>query len=132
MAKITFQGKPETTSGELPKVGTKAPSFRLVSTDLTETSLETYAGKNKVLNIFPSVDTGVCAASVRHFNEAALSAFRSTFAKDYGLLLTDSVLAGLCSRVVIVLSKDNSVLYNEQVDDITHEPNYDAALRALT
>jgi thiol peroxidase len=58
-------------SGELPKVGSKAPAFKLVGGDLSDVTLETFAGKRKVLNIFPSVDTPTCATSVRKFNAQA-------------------------------------------------------------
>ena len=71
MANITLDGKPCHTSGELPAVGTKAPDFRLVTTGLADVTLETYRGKTKVLNIIPSLGTGVCAASARRFNEKA-------------------------------------------------------------
>lgn len=71
MATITLKGNPIETSGELPAEGQKAPDFELVRQDLSTASLKDYAGKKKVLNIFPSVDTGVCAASVRKFNEKA-------------------------------------------------------------
>src|SRR5262245_5374013 len=71
MSTITFKGNQVHTSGELPAVGGKAPSFELVRTDLAPVTLATYAGKRKVLNIFPSVDTSVCATSVRKFNERA-------------------------------------------------------------
>ncbi len=71
MAKITFQGNPVNTAGDLPRVGAEAPEFSLVKTDLSEVSLADYKGKKVVLNIFPSVDTGVCAASVRRFNTEA-------------------------------------------------------------
>lgn len=71
MAKITLKGSPLETSGTLPAVGSTSPDFKLVRTDLSEVTLETYAGKKKVLNIFPSIDTGTCAASVRHFNKDA-------------------------------------------------------------
>lgn len=164
MANIKFKGNSAHTSGELPKVGTKAPNFKLVKNDLSEVSLESYAGKNKVLNIFPSVDTAVCAMSVRKFNtEAAkapntvvlnismdlpfaqkrfcgaegitnvetLSAFRSSFGKEYGLMMVDTPLAGLCSRAVVVISADDKVVHTEQVADITSEPNYEAALGAV-
>jgi thiol peroxidase len=123
-----------------------------------------FAGKRKVLNIFPSIDTPTCAMSVRTFNKHAsslpnsvvlniskdlpfaqgrfcavegienaltLSAFRSSFARDYGLELVDTSLAGLCARAVIVLDENNVVLYAELVKDIVDEPNYDAALRVL-
>lgn len=60
-----------------------------------------------------------------------LSTFRSTFARDYGVLLTDSVLAGLTARAVIILNADNQVVYQELVAEIAHEPNYEQALAAL-
>ena len=69
MAEITLQGNPIHTSGNLPEVGSDAPGFTLVAGDLSEKSLSDYAGKTVVLNIFPSIDTPVCAASVRAFNE---------------------------------------------------------------
>lgn len=164
MANIKFKGNPAKTSGELPNIGALAPNFKLVKNDLSEASLESYTGKNKVLNIFPSIDTGVCAASVRRFNSEAskitnsvvlnismdlpfahkrfcgaegisnvetLSCFRSSFAKDYGLLMMDSPLIGLCSRAVVIISSDNKIIYTEQVADITSEPNYEAAIKAL-
>lgn len=71
MASITLQGKPVHTEGTLPQVGSQAPDFKFTKTDLTDASLKDYQGKKVVLNIFPSVDTGVCAASVRQFNEKA-------------------------------------------------------------
>lgn len=69
MAEITFKGNPIHTAGALPAVGAHAPGFHLVDTNLQEIGLGSFAGKKKVLNIFPSVDTGVCAMSVRQFNE---------------------------------------------------------------
>ncbi|MDB4974915.1 MAG: tpx [Myxococcaceae bacterium] len=163
MAKITLKGNPIETSGELPKVGSAAPDFSLLRQNLTRVSLKDFPGK-KVLNIFPSVDTEVCATSVRKFNEAvskrgitvlcisedlpfatkrfcgaegldkvvALSAFRSSFGKDYGLEITSGPLAGLTSRVVIVLDENNKVLYEEQVPEIAQEPNYEAALSKIS
>ncbi len=71
MANITHKGNPITTSGELPKVGSKAPDFKLTAGDLSDVSLSTYAGKKKILNIVPSLDTGVCQMSTRKFNEQA-------------------------------------------------------------
>lgn len=71
MANITLGGNPIKTNGELPRVGQKAPAFTLVKTDMTVANLADYKGSKLILNIFPSVDTGVCAASVRHFNEKA-------------------------------------------------------------
>ncbi len=71
MANITFKGNPVQTVGNLPAVGTAAPDFTLVSGELADVSLSDFKGKNVVLNIFPSLDTGVCAASVRRFNKEA-------------------------------------------------------------
>lgn len=71
MANITLGGTPVQTSGELPKTGSKIPDFKLVAIDLSTKTLEDFKGSNLVLNIFPSVNTGVCAASVRQFNTEA-------------------------------------------------------------
>ena len=71
MAQITLKGNPVHTSGDLPKVGTKAPDFSLTKNDLSEVSLASYEGKKKVQSVFPSLDTGVCATSVRQFNQKA-------------------------------------------------------------
>ena len=165
MATVTLGGNPVKTSGELPKVGSKAPDFKLIKTDLSTATLSDYQGKRVVLNIFPSVDTGTCAASVRAFNAKAselqnttvlcisrdlpfaqkrfcgaeglenvenLSDFHTgSFGKDYGLELSESVLSGLHSRVVLVLDENGTVKYAEQVAEIADEPNYDAALASL-
>ncbi len=71
MAKITLRGNAIHTSGELPKVGGKAPDFKLVSKDLKDLSLADFKGKKKILNIFPSIDTPVCAMSTKKFNDYA-------------------------------------------------------------
>lgn len=71
MAKITLNGSPFTTSGELPQVGLKAPGFRLVNASLADVSLEDFRGKKKIVSIVPSLDTPVCALSTRHFDEYA-------------------------------------------------------------
>ncbi len=164
MATITFQGKPIHTSGELPAVGSTAPDFKLVSNKLKEVTLATYAGKRKVLNIVPSLDTPTCQTSTRKFNEKAgalnntvvlaisadlpfaqnrfcesegirdvipLSTFRSNFAKDYGVELVDSLLAGLTARAVIVLNENDKVVYTELVSEIADEPNYDEVWSVL-
>ena len=165
MATITLRGAPIQTSGELPKPGSEAPGFRLVDGGLKDVSLHDYVGKNKVLNIFPSVDTPTCATSVRKFNERAstlkdtvvlcisadlpfaqarfcgaeglknvvnLSLMRGrSFAKDYGVAIESGPMAGLTARAVVVLDQHNKVLHSELVGEIAHEPNYDAALKAL-
>lgn len=71
MAKIALKGSAVNTSGELPKVGESAKDFQLTGTDLSTKTLADFKGKNLILNIFPSVDTGTCAASVRNFNKTA-------------------------------------------------------------
>ena len=165
MATITLGGNPVKTSGEIPKIGSKAPDFQLIKNDLSIVSLADFAGSQIVLNIFPSVDTGTCAASMRQFNQNAsqlentkvlcisrdlpfaqkrfcaaegldsvinLSDFNTgAFGKDYGLELSESVLAGLHSRVVIVIDENGMIKYTEQVPEIADEPNYDAALASL-
>ena len=165
MAAITLGGNSINTSGELPKVGSKAVDFKLVKGDLSIATLADFAGSKLVLNVFPSIDTGTCAASVRKFNEKA-SALENTkvlcisrdlpfaqsrfcgaeglenvinfsdfntgaFGKDYGLEISDSVLAGLHSRVIIVIDENGVITHTEQVGEIANEPNYDAALAAL-
>ena len=71
MATITFQGKPLQTSGDLPPVGSAAPDFSLVNGRLQDINMGSFQGKKKILNIVPSMDTPVCAASTRRFNEKA-------------------------------------------------------------
>ncbi len=71
MASITLGGDPVETIGNLPGMGTKAPNLNLTASDLTTKSLSDFAGQKVVLNIFPSIGTGICAASVRRFNEEA-------------------------------------------------------------
>ncbi|HPA81804.1 MAG TPA: thiol peroxidase [Thermoanaerobaculales bacterium] len=165
MATTHLKGNPVHTNGELPAVGTAAPRFTLVGGNLADVTLADHAGKRKILNIVPSLDTAVCAASTRRFNQAAgsldntvvlvisadlpfaqgrfcstegltgvvpLSMMRGKrFAEDYGVLLVDGPLAGLCARAVVVLDERDRVIYTQLVDEITTEPNYDAALAAL-
>lgn len=73
MSTITFKGNPIHTIGSLPEIGEDAQEFTMVSSDLSEKNLADFTGKRVVLNIFPSIDTGICAASARKFNEEASS-----------------------------------------------------------
>lgn len=73
MATVTIQGNEVSTVGQLPEVGSQAPAFTLAKGDLSDITLESLAGKRVILNIFPSIDTGTCATSVRKFNEQAAS-----------------------------------------------------------
>ena len=71
MASVLFGGNPVNTNGELPKVGSQAPDFKLTTNDLSLVSLADFAGTKLVLNVFPSIDTSTCATSVRKFNTDA-------------------------------------------------------------
>jgi thioredoxin-dependent peroxiredoxin len=71
MAKITLKGNPVNTIGELPRIGEQLKNFSLVRSDLSKATLDDFKGQQLILNIFPSLDTGTCAASVRYFNKAA-------------------------------------------------------------
>jgi thiol peroxidase len=71
MAQITLKGNPIQTVGQLPALGSQAPEFTLTGKNLADVGLSAFAGKRKLLNIVPSLDTGVCAASARRFNAAA-------------------------------------------------------------
>jgi len=165
MAKITLRGNPINTNGDLPEVGANAPDFSLTKSDLSDVGLGDFAGKKKLLNIVPSLDTPTCATSTKKFNTAiadkpnsvaliissdlpfaqsrfcgaeglenviSLSMMRSrNFAKDYGVLITDGPLAGLCARAVVVMDENNKVLYTQMVPEIGQEPDYDPALAHL-
>ena len=164
MAKITLKGNPINTIGNLPSIGEFAKNIELVVADLSVKSISGFKGNKVVLNIFPSLDTGTCAASVRRFNQEAgnlgdtkvlciskdlpfaqarfcgaegldnvitLSDFRSDFTKQYGLEIVDGPLAGLASRVVIILDEEGKVIYTQQVPEIIDEPNYEEVLSVL-
>lgn len=164
MSTVTLKGNPIQTVGTLPEKGTKAPDFTLSGVDLSDKTAADYQGKKVILNIFPSIDTAVCATSVRKFNQEVsqldntvvlcisndlpfalnrfcgaeglsnvvpLSAFRSSFGGDYGVLITDSPLKNLLSRSIVVVDENGTVTYTEQVPETTEEPNYSAALAAL-
>jgi thioredoxin-dependent peroxiredoxin len=159
-----MRGNPINTVGDLPAVGSPAPAFSLTGTDLGAVTNAQYSGKPVLLNIFPSVDTPVCATSVRTFNERAAatgvavlcvsndlpfaqkrfcgaedienvstaSGFRDSFGNDYGITIADGPFAGLLGRAVVVIGADGNVSYTELVPEIAQEPDYDAALAALS
>ena len=162
MATTALGGTPVSTVGELPAPGDKAPAFELVGNDFSPVTLP--EATRTVLNIFPSIATGVCSASVRKFNELAsgldnttvlcvsndlpfaldafcgaegienvttASAFRSPFGDDYGIRMVDGKWAGLLARSIVVVDTDGVVIYNQVVDSIGTEPDYDAAVAAL-
>ncbi len=165
MATTALKGNPTHTNGDLPKIGSDAPDFLLIATDLSEKTLANFAGKKKILSINPSYDTPVCQVATRTFNERAaglddivvlmvsadlpfaqkrfcaaegiegvvpLSTFRGSFLKDYGVELIDGPLKGVSARAIVVLDENNKVIHTELVPDIAQEPNYDAALAAVS
>ena len=166
MATTTFRGSTVHLDGTFVTVGQTAPQVQLVKSDLTTFTLADCKGKYVVMNIFPSIDTGVCATSVRKFNQLAaslpntvvlcisrdlpfaqnrfcgaegienvivLSDFRrdGTFGKDYGVQQVDGPLSSLLARAIVVIAPDGKVCYAELVPEITTEPNYDAAIKAI-
>lgn len=165
MATTALGGNPVHTVGELPSVGAPAPSISLVKKDLSELSGDELSGRRVVLNIFPSIDTAVCASSVRRFNELAAgldnttvvcvsadlpfaqnrfcgaegienvvtaSSFRGDFGEAYGVTMADGKLAGLLARAVVVLDEHGTVVHTQLVPEIAQEPDYDAAVAALS
>ena len=166
MASINFKGNPINTQGDFPQVGDAAPDFKMVNTDLSEVSLSDYKGKKVVFNIFPSVDTAVCALQLKSFsqklsgrddvvllfgsmdlpfalnrfcgaegvdNAVTASDFRyNSLAENYGVKMTDGPLAGLYARATLVVDEDGKVIHAELVSDVVNEPDYDAALAALS
>lgn len=165
MAETKLAGNPVTLTGDFPENGSTVDNFCAVKQDLSAFSLDDYKGKTKVLNIFPSIDTDVCATSVRTFNKKAAdfsntvvlclsfdlpfaqkrfcgaegienvetgSLFRTPeVAEGLGVLIEDGPLSGLTARAVVVLDENNKVLHSQLVDDITQEPDYNAALGVL-
>ncbi len=163
---VTLKGNPVEINGTLPAIGSKAPDFSLADAALQDVSLAAFAGKRKILNLFPSVDTPTCASSIRAFNEKAasldntvvinisadlpfaqkrfcaaegienvqnLSTFRSPdFLSSYGVAIASTKLSGLAARTVIILDETDTVKYIELVSETTEEPNYEAALNALS
>jgi len=161
-----FKGNAVQLDGTLIAKGNTAPQISLVKNDLSSFTLGDCKGKRVIMNIFPSIDTGVCATSVRKFNQFAaslpdtivlcisrdlpfaqgrfcaaegienvvvLSDFRrtSTFGTDYGLQMADGPLAGLLARAVVVVAPDGKVSHVEVVPEITTEPDYEGALKAV-
>lgn len=166
MSSVTFKDNAVAVAGQFPVAGQAAPDFTLTGADLADIRLSDYAGKKLLLNIFPSIDTGVCAASVRKFNEEAAtlnntqvlcvsmdlpfagsrfcgaegidnvqvaSAFRhGEFLNNYGVALAEGPLRGLSARAVVCIDEQGQVVYGELVAELTNEPNYEAAIQAIS
>jgi thiol peroxidase len=165
MAKFTYESGNYRTAGDLPPIGSRAPDIQLVNTKLHNVSLANWMGKRKIMNIFVSIDTSVCAKSVTEFDRygagkddiamlmvsydlpfaharfleqnklqhvIGLSAIRHAgFGQNYGVQIVEGPLAGMFTRAVIVLDENNTVVHSEQIEDISTEPDYAAAFRAL-
>ena len=141
METIYFKEHECHTYGSLPAVGQKAPDFKLVTPDLKEVKNADYIGKRVVLNIFPSLDTPVCAASVRRFNQEMsklentevlcvsmdlpFAAGRFCVAEGLERVTPASAFrAGLLARAVVVIDSNGKVIYSDLVRNITEEPHY--------
>ncbi len=165
MAKVQHEGGSYRTHGDLPSVGSRAPDFSLVNTELKDVTLANWLGMRKIFNIFPSIDTPVCAKSVIAFDKyskdyddvaelmisydlpfahqrfrdkhdlqrvVGLSAIRHMgFGENYGVQIVEGPRAGMFSRAVVVLDENNTVVHEEQIEDMSNEPNYAAAYQAL-
>ena len=162
---ITLKGNATEVEGQLPSPGDTLPDFKLTGANLRDVALADFAGKRKIFNIFPSMDTPTCALSVKRFNAevdalyniallqisadlpfahsrfctaeglengTTLSMMRDKrFGQDYGVLIANGPMAGLCARAVIVADEQGTVLHSELVPEIGQEPNYEDALAAL-
>jgi len=165
VAKITFDSGDYRTYGDLPAIGSRAPDIMLVNTKLQNVSLANWMGMRKIMNIFISVDTSICARSVVEFdrlgdglddvamlmvsydlpfahkrfqeqhelkNITSLSAIRHAgFGENYGVQIIEGPLAGMFSRAVVVIDENNTVVHREHIQDVSTEPDYAAAFRAL-
>lgn len=130
--KVTMKGNPVTLIGNPVKPGDKAPDFTVVDGTLQPRTLADYRGKVKVMAIYPSIDTGVCAAEGLK-NVITLSDHKYVdFGQKYGFLIEE---LRLLARGTVIIDKDDTVRYVEFVPEVTSEPDFDAAssiLKGLT
>lgn len=165
MSVITVNKDSVNTSGELPSVGMKVPDFELTDIRFRTVSLSQFSGKTKLISILPSVDSFVCANSIRAIDSikdtwpkleilvvsadlpfamarfakvekikrmAFLSMMKSrNFALNYGVQMQNGPLQGLAARALLVVDGNDCVVHAQLVEDISNEPDYDAALEAL-
>lgn len=131
---VYFQNTPVSVANCIPQVGSKAPSFTLVNKDLADITLAQYAGKRKVLNIFPSIDTGVCATSVRQFNELATGASNTVvlcISADLPFAQARFCGAEGLNNVVTLSTLRNNEFLNQYGVGITDGPLKGLATRAV-
>ncbi|PID29459.1 MAG: lipid hydroperoxide peroxidase [Candidatus Cloacimonadota bacterium] len=165
MAKVKIQGNEINTVGNIISVGSELPKIDLTKVDLSSLTNEDFKGKKVIFNIFPSIDTPTCAASVRRFNEeisklensicvcvsrdlpfaharfcgaeglenvVSASLMKSCkFGEDFGVKLVDGPLEGLLARSIVIADEEGKVTYTQLVPEITEEPNYEEALKAI-
>ncbi len=158
---VTVAGNPLTIMGDEVKVGDKAPAFRVVANDMSPVDSSAYDGRVRIISVVHSLDTGVCDAETRRFNQEAsklgddivvltismdlpfaqsrwcaaagidrvvtLSDYRGGFGPAYGVLIKEN---GLLTRAVFVVDRDGVVQYTQIVPELSHEPDYEAALDA--
>lgn len=165
MPTLTFKGNAIETVGDFPSIGSQAPEFTLIQNDLSSLSLTDFKGKKVIFNIFPSVDTPVCAIQLKKFsqtisevdntvllfasldlpfafnrfcgaegidNAITASDYRlRSLEENYGVKMKGGPLDGLYARAVLVLNENHQIIYSELVQEVTDEPNYDAAMSAV-
>ena len=162
--KTALKGAPVKLEGNFQEVGNNAPIIKVVTPDLQEKTIGGEGNKAQLIIAVPSLDTPVCDAEARRFNQevaqhemidttivsmdlpfssakfcnvagianlSVTSDFRhKSFARNYGILIADGALEGLCARAIFVISKDGKIVYKQIVPEITAEPNYVEALEA--
>lgn len=159
--KVTFKGKEVQLIGMPPKVGDETPNFTVLNKNKQEVTKDNLLGKNTLISVVPDINTPVCSIQTKTFNQTMdqfpdvnfltistntiqdqqnwcaaegvknmqlLSDENLSFGKATGLLIPDS---GILARSVWILDPNGKIVYREIVDEITHEPNYDAAINEL-
>jgi thioredoxin-dependent peroxiredoxin len=159
---ITMKGSPLTLIGPEIKAGDKAPDTVLVANDLSEVKLSSFKGKKIILSVVPSLDTPVCDLETRRFNQEAsklpdvvvltvsrdlpfaqkrwcgaagveavktLSDYKGNFGETYGVLIRG---LGLLARCIFVIDETGKVTYTQLVKEVTHEPDYEDVLKAVS
>lgn len=164
MTALTFKNNPIEALGNFPTAGQSAPDFNLVTSDLSELRLSDLAGQRIIFNIFPSVDTAVCALQLKTFsqkianldnttllfasldlpfaysrfcaaegveNAITASDFRHHSLRNYGVTMSGGPLDGLYARAVLVMDSSHQIIHSELVQEVTNEPDYEAAISSL-
>ncbi|WBL14110.1 thiol peroxidase [Sutcliffiella sp. NC1] len=161
MANITFKGNQVTLLGTEVKVGDQAPNFSVLANDLSEVTLDNSKGQKRIISVVPSIDTGVCDAQTRRFNEEASNLNIKVLTVSMDLPFAQKRWCGangienvevvsdhrdasfgeaygvlikelrLLARAVFVIDSNDKVTYVEYVSEATNHPNYEAAIEAI-